>query len=116
VCPEEHEVRPKGRKSTRNQPLNITNDEKQKENRVAGQFFSSLLGRHPETHKRNTELPCGDGDRAHIGNDIVLYHSLFGLASCRRFKVTCPNCRLYGQLRARLPLSVSALAKITGHL
>ena len=45
--PEEHEVRPKGRKSIRKiNPLNITNDEKQKDNRAADQFFSSLLGLH----------------------------------------------------------------------
>lgn len=30
--------------------------------------------------------------------DSVLYRSLLGLASCKRFGVTCPKCRLSGNL------------------
>src|SRR5207247_3290985 len=44
VCPAGHGVRPKKLTNTRNQPgSTITNDENQKDNRAADQFFSSLL-------------------------------------------------------------------------
>jgi hypothetical protein len=38
------ELDPKGSPPAESSTLNITNDEKQKENRVVDQFFSSLLG------------------------------------------------------------------------
>jgi hypothetical protein len=41
--------------------------------------------------------------------DSVLYRSLLRLASCRRFKVTCPKCRLFGNL-LKTHGSMSALA------
>ena len=37
-------LRPRGHKHQESAPLNLTNDEKRKENRAADQFFSSLLG------------------------------------------------------------------------
>jgi hypothetical protein len=43
VCLEEPGIRLRGNKNIANRVSNITNDEKQKENCAARQFFSSLL-------------------------------------------------------------------------
>ena len=75
MCPEEHEVRPKGRKSTRTiNLLNITNDEKQKENRVADQFCRGRDASQPDAPRTDPYvqdycirlLPRMDSVEAHV--------------------------------------------------
>jgi plasmid stabilization system protein ParE len=68
-------------------PLNTTNHEKQKENRAADQFFSSLLAEHP------LQFPVVYRNRRRAGVRRFPYGIFFEVQDNRIVVIACFHCR-----------------------